>query len=113
MTLIGALAALSGCSGGDQKNGTACAVDGDCASPNTCHKDLPGGYCTQTCSRPGQTCGTGSVVAYCAKNGGTLRCSAYCTSNADCRAGYTCEDVPGTSNPSLPGSPPYQACIVK
>ena len=89
--------------------GTPCRVDADCPDMlNTtpfCFTDAdgyPGGYCTAPCQ---VLCSDLSSVCV----GGVFlvegQCHAACMSNADCRTGYTCQEVQtlaGVSSACLP-----------
>lgn len=76
--------------------GEQCVHSSDCMS-NNCNHDsdgFPGGYCVQDCG-PGrygpQPCPMGSSCTIL--NADTPTCYATCTSNTDCRTGYTCLDI--------------------
>ena len=78
--------------------GDACDFDTDCESTLYCAQtagetSFPGGICTQICVILLDQCPEGGVCTL------DLVCAAECTSNADCRVGYSCAGfgLPGTS----------------
>ena len=114
MLLGCAIVALSMMACGEQEVGLACSAMTPCPSQLMCAADLPDGYCTESCDTPGFSCGSGGIAAYCAQNGGVLRCSVVCIGNDDCRPGYSCEDAPGTYDPSTgPLNRPYKVCVAQ
>lgn len=86
---------LAGC--GQSSVGRPCTSDQECDFGQSCLTQLPGGYCTKSCSIDGDTreCPGGTV---CANHGTALLCSATCQQQSDCRAEYECN---GVSNSSL------------
>ena len=66
--------------------GGACRADGDCRL-GTCATDWPGGTCTYPCPCPDD------ASVSCARSRVADRCVAPCASDADCRAGYVCDDA--------------------
>ncbi len=72
--------------------GQSCKADTDCDNGQTCLTSAPEGYCTKGCSLEGSVidCPRDTV---CAAHAGRLYCSALCTQQSDCRAGYECNGV--------------------
>ncbi len=77
--------------------GASCSSDDDCraAGPNkscfTEDQGLPGGYCTADCSL--QACPEGSTEV--SLYGQYCRCMKTCKTDADCREGYSCDNIDG------------------
>jgi len=88
-------------------------VGGACGSDSACQAHDPGavcltggtwvwtgGYCSITCDPTAKpdTCPTGSHCEELAETGPDLKtCIKDCLTKADCRAGYICAPIPGTS----------------
>lgn len=68
--------------------GEACASDANCSVGSSCSTAMPGGLCTFACA--GDTCPTGAVCTDLRASGSGLFCSTACTSQTQCRTGYTC-----------------------
>lgn len=99
--------------------GIACLADSDCAAPATkCVKSvsvplagdivLPGGHCTLPCATDAE-CGAGAscpLAMAAAFLPEVAQCLKQCTSNADCREGYTCGSL---SFGGFGGAPPPAA----
>ncbi|APR77719.1 Type IV fimbrial biogenesis protein PilY1 [Minicystis rosea] len=82
------------CAPGANKAGAPCTANTDCAAD---HHDpiclsLPDGYCSEVCNTFPDDCPAGSVCVPAGPAGETV-CMATCTSQAECRAGYTCQSV--------------------
>lgn len=84
----------------DARPGESCASRGDCARDAVCATELetgaPGGVCQgSTALGEGQPCsGTGVGIL---DGESTWQCMAACTTSADCRTGYACTPIAGTS----------------
>lgn len=76
--------------------GDTCSVNGDCGDERVCRADFPGGYCTQGCTSEGDTasCPSDSI---CTAQFRSLVCMTRCKEHSDCREGYQCNGVTGTS----------------
>ena len=72
--------------------GADCGSDADCAETLTCDIDLPGGYCVQ--ADCGAACPDGAA---CVEGDGASRCMDRCEQTRDCRIGYVCDAVAGSS----------------
>ena len=113
------LGAACGCS---QLNvGDACSRNSECTGgyiPTYCATQYPGGYCASiTCDvgspgnldfrvGPGTGCGNEGVCQnFTSPNTGEIEgiCLRACTSNADCRDGYSCELMGEIDGPGLVG----------
>ncbi|MHB8872807.1 MAG: hypothetical protein ACYC8T_03890 [Myxococcaceae bacterium] len=101
LALMASSLALASCGG--TSIGRPCTQDKDCEPGQTCYPNLAGGTCTKGCSAegtarncPGQT--------LCAVSVNLLLCSTECTEAGQCREGFGCTPVPGTSK---------SACTVK
>lgn len=71
--------------------GADCDSAADCAEDLSCEPDLPGGYCTKT------DCGSCPDGAACVEQDGASRCMDRCEQTRDCRIGYVCDAVAGSS----------------
>lgn len=91
--LCAALVAAA-CSG--DTTGDACTETTDCQTGQTCYTDLPQGYCSKGCTDEGtdRACGSGTV---CSQTATRMLCAVTCEGNDDCRTGYACLAVAGSS----------------
>jgi hypothetical protein len=82
--------------------GDTCDSSG-CGSDLSCRADLPGGFCTKSCTQAGDTasCTEDSV---CVQQFSALMCAPRCEEQSDCREGYQCNGLTGSS---------IKACQVK
>ncbi|MBK7858191.1 MAG: hypothetical protein IPJ65_06120 [Archangiaceae bacterium] len=79
--------------------GDPCTTDRDCLGRTCLNDGLPGGYCTLSCSMSDpNTCPAGSVCIRDAIRNGVNGCFRSCASTRDCRSGYSCEKVRGSSS---------------
>ena len=82
------------------KLGIACTANADCAEGQTCQTGAPMGYCTQPCQTAGSTseCPSGGLCTDVTLGGATMRiCARICQNQSDCRTGYQCNGVSGSS----------------
>ena len=86
---------LLSCSDDRESVGDACS-EGTCSSGLECRLDLPGGFCAQSCDVEGAQGGC-PFETLCARQFEALLCSPVCDSQSDCREGYACDGVSGTS----------------
>ena len=104
--------------GGQGEIGGGCGSDADCGAGLTCFTTFradelmttftfPGGYCTKPCTAD-QQCGENGacpLAAYVEQVGEKYsQCARNCSSDADCRSGYTCGML-SFAGITLPGSP--------
>ena len=74
--------------------GADCQRDADCGGETFCATNMPGGYCSYDCTRG--NCPTGSQCLTFDR-GESAFCYETCTSSRDCRPGYACFAVTGSS----------------
>jgi hypothetical protein len=84
--------------------GAACTSGDTCFSPygaGRCDASQPGGYCTVTdCAAPGivaDVCGARATCAEVDPEAALSECFVVCTTATDCRAGYACIEVGGST----------------
>lgn len=98
-TLIAVVALLltaTGCGGkASAPIGAACKDSGDCASSSYCATNYPGGYCSMACTGRPSACPSGSLCARVSPD--TAECYSTCSANSDCRSGYGCFSITGSS----------------
>ena len=72
--------------------GQACHADPDCQAELICIAELPGGFCSRTCTA---TCPEGSLCVRTALPDGDEvdACAPLCDSATPCREGYGCIQV--------------------
>ncbi len=89
-----AVLTTAACSG--DTTGEACTETADCQKGQTCYTDLRDGFCSRGCTDEGtdRACGSGTV---CSQSGERLFCAPTCEETADCRTGYACLEVRGTT----------------
>lgn len=84
--------------------GEPCTTRGDCGPSYSCFLkttngsvDVPGGYCSRGCTAEGAVseCAAGTLCTFFGDT--QLICATECTTDAQCREGYACADVAGTS----------------
>jgi hypothetical protein len=68
--------------------GEACTGDANCSVGSSCATAMPGGLCSFACA--GDQCPSGAVCADLRASGSGLFCATACTTQAQCRTGYTC-----------------------
>jgi len=109
----------------DHVAGKACTEDADCGGgAGTCKDALPsagvggalgqttpapGGYCSQRCTEGEDDCGAGGVCVSTALGAGA--CHRPCTTSADCRDGYSCEERGGVGLTVGDAGPPPAALV--
>ena len=62
--------------------------DASCTVGSSCATSMPGGLCTYACA--GDACPTGAVCTDLRASGSGVFCSTACTTQTQCRSGYTC-----------------------
>jgi hypothetical protein len=86
-------------------DGEACGGSGDCQS-GECIDQWPGGYCTTSECSDFTDCSRLGNENRCLQNPrGPNICVRICTSNDECRDGYTCEGFGGGEGVCFPGTP--------
>ena len=88
--------ALIGCA--DEPNvGATCTATAGCDEGLTCETSVPGGYCTQACSTPGEVsdCPDGAICD--AIGGQAMACVKICMIQSDCRDDQQCSGTTGGS----------------
>jgi hypothetical protein len=98
--------ALAVCQPGAGPVGSPCIAANACSANNNDPQCLtlidgetffPGGYCSEFCGLALNDCAPGSTcLPYLFEIGGSF-CADICAVNADCRPGYTCQDLFGSS----------------
>jgi len=97
--------ALAVCQPGAGPAGSPCLWANACSANNNdplCFTEFdygfPGGYCSQFCGPALNDCAPGSLCLPYIFPSGAGYCADICAVNADCRPGYTCQDL-GHSSP--------------
>jgi hypothetical protein len=96
--------ALAVCQPGAGPAGSPCLSANACSANNndplclTEADGFPGGYCSEFCGPALNDCAPGSLCTWYWFPSGAGICADICAVNADCRPGYTCQDM-GHSSP--------------
>lgn len=107
--------ALAVCQPGGTPTGGACDSSSDCQANDSdpfCFDFpmWPDGYCSEFCSFPTNDCGGDAVCVYAGFPSGAGLCLDGCTTNADCRPGYTCQEPPDDNTGGLVCFPESEDC---
>jgi hypothetical protein len=93
---------LAACTPGNTPTGGACNTANQCQANNTdpfcindgdLNIDFPGGYCSQFCNLAANDCGGDGVCVSINLPSGNGLCFDGCTTDANCRAGYSCQAI--------------------
>ena len=91
------LLVASACGSDPPNVGGTCTATTGCDVNLMCDTNVPGGYCTTSCTTSGSTeqCPEASVCDAVA--GTALNCVKICSTNADCRADLSCNGISGSN----------------